>query len=534
MNTTHFVDDFHARLFFERLMESLPDHVYFKDCDGRFVCINRAHAQYLGLKSPAEAVGRSDYDFFEESQARQKDADEREIVRSGVGFVDKEERATSVAGVKRWVLTSKLPLVGKKGEIIGTFGISREITEMKQARESLERQHRLMRTLIEILPCRIFVKDREGRLTLINEAYRRALGAGDADRLEGRRIDELVEDTRAAHVLADDRAVIDAGQEILNREEFDANPLGKDRWMLLSKVPLRDGDGQVQGLVGMAADITAQKEAEARALEAQRRLEEKNNEMEAELALARELQAELMASSTGSAERELDAAAPFHPTFGFHYEPSAHLAGDFYQVLPISHRSCALLLCDVMGHGVKAALVTTLIRGLVADLKADELSPGQVLERLNARLCPLLDRPPLPRFVTALYARIDTATGRLDLASAGHPWPLRGGRGHAPAPLLRSDCGPALGLISGANYHTVTGSISRGDRVLFHTDGWVEETNDSGEEFGRDRLLRLLAETLQLPPPEALKAMSSAVGAFSGREVRADDLCAVLTAFDRS
>ena len=85
-----------AQLFFNRLMESIPDHIYFKDREGRFLRINRAHALHLGLSSPSEAIGKTDYDFFEPSQARQKDADEREIIRTGIGFIEKEERASSI------------------------------------------------------------------------------------------------------------------------------------------------------------------------------------------------------------------------------------------------------------------------------------------------------------------------------------------------------------------------------------------------------------------------------------------------------
>lgn len=522
------LDDSIARLFFDRLMESLPDHVYFKDREGRFVCINRAHASYLGLASPAEAIGKSDYDFFEHSQAQVKDADEREIVRTGIGFVDKEERATSITGVLRWVLTSKLPLIGKDGEIIGTFGISREITEMKQARESLQRQHQLLQTLIEILPCRIFVKDPEGRIRLTNAAYRKAIGAGDAASVEGRKLRELVLDARTAQTDADDREVVEKGRRILNREEFDASPLGDKSWVLLSKVPLRRSDGTIEGLVGMAADITAQKEAEAHAVRAQRALEEKNREIEGELALARELQTELMAASVQSVRAELDPSAPFPVQVAFHYEPSAHLAGDFFQLLPIDRQRFGLLLCDVMGHGVKAALVTTLIRGLLADLKVDELNPSRLLERLNARLCPLLDRAPLPRFVTSLYAAIDLSDGRIDLASAGHPWPLHATVDGRSGPLSTDTSGPALGLIFGAGYQTVSRQIQLGERILFYTDGWTEETNAEGEEFGREKLCQALLRHGRLAPDDMLAAMAREVGGFSDKLTRTDDLCAIL------
>lgn len=509
-------------------MESLPDHIYFKDTEGRFLAISHALASAFGLVSPEQAVGKTDFDFFEKSLARQKFADERDVIRTGLGFIGKEERSRSGAGKTRWVMTSKQPLLGDNGEIIGTFGISRDINEMKMAREALEAHHRLLETLIDILPCRIFIKDDEGRLRLTNVAYREAVGIKNATELEGRRLDELLNDPRASKSMADDEDVLEHGRAILNREEYDASPLGDKRWMLLSKVPLRDADGQIQGIVGMAADITMQKEAEARALQAQRELEAKNQQMEAELAVARELQTELMSSSMQSVREELGTHAPFVPGIGFHYEPCEYLAGDFFQAIPYSNTSFGLLLCDVMGHGVKAALVTTLIRGLLSDVRSKQLNPAQVLEHLNERLCPLLDRPPLPRFVTALYGRIDLAAGTIDLANAGHPWPLLQRQGIVTAPITDEQCGPALGFMRGATYTSTIHTLTKQDRLLLFTDGWTEESNAAGEEFGTPRLLEALGRLQKTPVENVLAAVAGEITNFSGKTTRGDDLCGIL------
>jgi len=477
-------------------MESLPDRIYFKDLKGRFLAINKAHAASLGLARPEDAIGKSDFDFFKETLAQQKFADEQEIIRSGKGFVGKEERSRSKEGLEGWVMTSKVPLVGDQGEIIGTFGISRDITETKIAREALEAHHRLLETLIE-----------------------------------GRRLDEIIKDARTANTSQDDQSVLRDGKSILNREEYDASPLGDKRWMLLSKVPLRDGEGRVHGIVGMSADITSQKEAEARAVHAQEELAAKNQQIEAELAVARELQTELMTSSMQYVREMLDPTAPFFPKIAFHYEPCEYLAGDFFQAISINPRSFGLLLCDVMGHGVKAALVTTLIRGLLADVKAREQKPGQVLEQLNDRLCALLDRPPLPRFVTALYATVDITEGRISLASAGHSWPLYQAPGASPAPITTDPCGPALGLIRNAAYASTEHTLQHGDRLLLYTDGWTEEASPAGEEFGTDRLSSALSRHTAGDPAEVLATIAREIRDFAQKDVRSDDLCSVLAVF---
>ncbi len=511
-------------------MENLPDYVYFKDLEGRFLCINQALAGFFGLPKPETAIGKTDYDFFPHALASKKDADEREIVRTGVGFIAKEERDNIDSINERWVLSSKLPLCDDQGNIIGTFGISRDISEMKHAQEALQAQHRLLKTMVDILPCRIFVKDHEGRLRLTNVAYREALGGLDAEDIEGRRLDEIISDERVSSAASDDRAVL-TGEEILNREEYDASPIGDKRWMLLSKVPLRDASGQPTGIVGMAADITAQKDAEARALAAQKELSAKNQQIEAELALARDLQTELMAASIQHVREMLDAAAPLFPKISYYYQASEHLAGDFFQLIPLSRNTFGLLICDVMGHGIKAALVTTLIRGLLADAKAKELKPGQVLDQLNDRLCVLLDRPPLPRFVTAFYAQIDIARGHLSFANAGHPWPLFH-TSHQPVfPLSSDECGPALGLIRGFAYEAGERPLLHGDRLLCFTDGCSEQCSASGEEFGATRLAHAFERTQKRPTENTMPEIVAELRSWAGPSAQSDDLCIISVAF---
>ena len=519
-----------ASLFFKRLMELLPDHVYFKDGEGRFMAISRAQGEFFGLSSPDEAVGKSDYDFFPLELAQLKDSDEREIVRTGVGFIDKEERSDSVNNL-RWTLSTKLPLIGDDGKVMGTFGISRDITEQKQTREALQEHHRLLETLIEILPCRIFVKDREGRIQVCNGAYRQALGLHNAQEIQGLRIDEIIKDERAGQIALDDRQIIESGISILNREEVDAWPVPGESWSLLSKVPLIGGDGSIQGIVGMSADISLQKQAIAIAVQAQRDLEVKSHQMESELMLAREMQTELMSASVQNVKESIDLSAPFAPCLSFVYEPCAHLAGDFFQAVPLGRQKFGLLVCDVMGHGVKAALVTTLMRGLLAELTARDLKPSHVLGALNDRLCSLLDRPAFPRFVTALYATIDISTGHLIVANAGHPWPLWMDKESGPEPLSFEESGPALGLIPNSLYLAEERLMTRGTRLLLYTDGLKEEHNDLGEEFGEQGIVSIIQRNSTATPQHTLEDLLQAVRRFSGNTFSGDDLCAVMAQF---
>jgi diguanylate cyclase (GGDEF)-like protein/PAS domain S-box-containing protein len=124
----------------ETLMNNVTDSIYFKDRDSRFTRINKYAAARFGVVSPALAVGRTDFDFFTDEHAAQAFRDEQEIMRTGKPLVNIEEKETLPGGEDRWVLTTKQPLRDRTGSIVGTFGISRDITERKRAEEQLQRQ----------------------------------------------------------------------------------------------------------------------------------------------------------------------------------------------------------------------------------------------------------------------------------------------------------------------------------------------------------------------------------------------------------
>jgi two-component system sensor histidine kinase/response regulator len=121
------------------LMDNLPDSIYFKDPESRFLRVNRSLAERFGLREPSGAAGKTDADFFTDEHARQAYADEQEMMRTGRPVVSLEEKETWPDGHETWASTTKMPLRDKNGAIIGSFGISRDITERKRAERELQR-----------------------------------------------------------------------------------------------------------------------------------------------------------------------------------------------------------------------------------------------------------------------------------------------------------------------------------------------------------------------------------------------------------
>jgi len=144
------------RSLLSALMENIPDKIYFKDTQSRFIRASKAHARIFGLPDVTGAIGKTDRDFFSEEHAKQAYEDERRIIRTGEPILNAEEKETWPNRPDTWVLSTKMPLRDQKGNIIGTFGISHDITERKHAEEHIlslarfpdENPHPIMRVTL--------------------------------------------------------------------------------------------------------------------------------------------------------------------------------------------------------------------------------------------------------------------------------------------------------------------------------------------------------------------------------------------------
>jgi PAS domain S-box-containing protein len=140
----------HEQALFQSLMDNLPDVIYYKDRQSRFIRVNPAMARYHGFTQPEALLGKSDFDLFDEEHARPAYEDEQRIIQTGEPLLNFEEKEVFPDGRVAWVSTSKLPLRDADGKTVGTFGVSRDITARKVAEMQAEHRSVQLRTAAEV------------------------------------------------------------------------------------------------------------------------------------------------------------------------------------------------------------------------------------------------------------------------------------------------------------------------------------------------------------------------------------------------
>ena len=267
---------------------------------------------------------------------------------------------------------------------------------------------------------------------------------------------------------------------------------------------------------------------ERRVIERTRELRSKNALMEEDLKLARELQMAFLPRTFPTLPRgvpETVSAVKFYSI----YHPTTSVSGDFFNVVPVSDTSVGVLVCDVMGHGVRAALVAAMMRAIEGELASVADDPGALMAGFNSALRGILRQSGATLFVTAFYLVVDVASGRFTFANAGHPSAL----------LLRLDpCevepisakkshGPALGLFDDVQYQAHVLTALAGDLILLFTDGLYEVENANGESFSEGRLREAIRSRAGIEPAHLMKAVFTDIEGFADGQAFTDDVCLI-------
>jgi len=255
----------------------------------------------------------------------------------------------------------------------------------------------------------------------------------------------------------------------------------------------------------------------------------KNAQLEADFNMAREIQQIFLPHEfpTFPSSTTPDQSAI---RFSQRYLPAAAVGGDFFDVFAISERAAGIFICDVMGHGMRAALVTAIMRGLVEKLIPAAADPGTFLTELNHSLHAILRRTREPFLATAFYLVADVGRGEVHFSNAGHPSPFRLRRDLRIAePLKKYDSrhGPALGLFENSLYPTCSCPVTVHDLFILFTDGLYEVDNSGQKEYGQERLLSAVSQRHALPADQLFDELIQEVHRFSNTTEFEDDVCLV-------
>ncbi|HZL14421.1 MAG TPA: PP2C family protein-serine/threonine phosphatase, partial [Verrucomicrobiae bacterium] len=262
----------------------------------------------------------------------------------------------------------------------------------------------------------------------------------------------------------------------------------------------------------------------------------KNELREENLRTAREIQTAMLPQQFPVFPRNV---VPEQSAFRFthRYQPAEAVSGDFFSVTQLSDSEVGILICDVTGHGVRAALVTAMIRALSEELKPLAREPGFFLRKLNFDLGNILKSTGSPMLTTAFYMVANCQTGVMRFANAGHPKPLLLRRSENRIEPLGNACGhgqPALGLFEEPPYETSETILALGDFVMLFTDGLYEVQGLHEELYSQQRMMLDLQNLMQKSGEQLFDELMATIRAFSIDHEFEDDVCIVGMEFSRS
>ena len=241
--------------YLQMLMDNIPDTIYFKDRDSKFIRINKSQAETIGLKDPAAAIGKSDFDFFEINHARQAFLDEQALMENGDPLINKLEYIKTADGHK-YVTTSKIPLKDETGACIGMVGLSRNVTSEQIIKQELRHEQELLKSLMDNIPDRIYFKDSHSRFVRVNKAHLASLGLEEDQDIIGKTDFDFHQKEIAEDLYGRERTILKTGVPQISELEKKVKSDGFTVWSSVTKVPIRNDRDEIVGLVGISRDVT--------------------------------------------------------------------------------------------------------------------------------------------------------------------------------------------------------------------------------------------------------------------------------------
>jgi sigma-B regulation protein RsbU (phosphoserine phosphatase) len=520
---------------YHNLFDHLVEGIFRTTVDGHYLLANVALARIYGYDSPVELM------------ASIKDIGRRLYVNAGrrEEFVRLMQEHDTLSGFESkiyrkdgkiiWIAENCRAVRDAQGKLLYYEGTVEDITQQRQMEEALQRSESLYHSLVETMPQGVFRRDAEGRFTFVNRTYADIFGLNPEDFIGKTDFDQHPHEL-AEKYWRDDQAIMARGETMEITEQVQSRRSGEKEYHHVIKTPLRDESGKIIALQGMVWDITEKirneekiRQATAELARSREELRAKNSVMMENLHTAREIQMAML-------PQQYPVFPPDVPLeqsafqFVHRYEAAESVSGDFFSVTQLSDTEAAVLICDVTGHGVRAALVTAMIRALAEELKPLARDPGNFLRKLNGDLCAILKNTGSPMLTTAFYAVADCRTGALRFANAGHPKPLlvhRATGSILPLVNVSGRSQPALGLFDDPPYQTTETSMRPGDLLMLFTDGLYEVQGQHEELYSQERLTLDIKHLMHHPSAALFDELLKVIRAFAVNGEFDDDVCLV-------
>lgn len=467
---------------------------------------------------PEKTIHPDDVNFFTSTVKRYIDRPTSAPLRVEVRLLNQSNRGW------RWIRINGLLEYDEHRKPCRLVGVWVDITRRKMADLHSMEDRDLFRTLINYLPDNIYFKNRESRFVIANESTARKMKVPTPSDLIGSRDSNFFDPEMCEVARAEEAEIMATGKPILNRIHHEKWKGGKSTWGRVSKFPWYAADGSVKGIVGISSDVTKLIETQQKYQRLAKQLDEKNKLLEKEIDLAREVQQALQ--NTTIPDRVWQHSSGSTRTACFHhvYLPSTGVAGDCFEVFPVGQSGVGMLICDVMGHGVRAALIASMMRGLMSQLANLADTPALFLSSLNRQMFRIFSQANITMFATACYVYLDLDKRRLTLAGAGHPAPIvLDGEGKAIQPAIPRT--PALGLLENAMFRESEIRLENGMKLMLFTDGLTEAQNAEGDELGAPQIMEFLQERNPQSIREMLDISLAGVHQFTGSVQQDDDIC---------
>jgi PAS domain S-box-containing protein len=250
----------HSESFYHSLVETIPQNIFRKDKQGRFTFANSRFCESVN-RSASDIIGKTDFDLYAPELAAKYQQDDRRVLERKCAFKTIEEHKDKDGNVL-FVQVIKSPLFSPNGDLVGVQGIFWDETDRYRAEEALSYERDLLRAMLDYLPDSVYFKDRNSRFITVSRSLAIRLGLSRPEDAVGKTDADFFGAEHAKVAYEDEQRIIRTGQPVVAKAEREALQDGRERWILTTKVPLRNNVGEIHGTFGVSKDITELKLAE--------------------------------------------------------------------------------------------------------------------------------------------------------------------------------------------------------------------------------------------------------------------------------